>query len=139
MKKDELTKIPSILYVFLGEFCNKYFESESDCKKCYEESRDPFASICIIEYLSNFAGKNDVILYRDFAGEHYLAACDDRSYYDYQANENNHDIFCWQQVDGTIEWMYKAFRDKGIIFKNDVYAQIKEEEQKLIKAIQSSF
>lgn len=139
MEKNELTKKTTILYVFLGEFSNKYFESKSECKEYYEKSHDLFASSCIIEYIGNFAGKDDVIKYRNFDGEHYLVVCDEVSYYDYQADENNHDIFHWQPVNGSIEWMYKAFRDKGIIFKNDVYAQIREEEQKLVKAIDQAF
>lgn len=139
MKKNELTRVPTILYVFLGEYSTKFFESESECIKYYEESCEPFASICIIEYIGNFAGKNDVIGYRDVTGEHYLAACDCKSYYDYLPNENNPDVFCWQQVDGSIEWLYKMFRDKGIVFKNDIYAQIEEENQKLIKVIRQAF
>lgn len=125
--------------VFLGEFSNKYFESERECKDYYEKSHDPFASTCIIEYIGNFAGKDDVIKYSSFSKECYFVVCDEVSYYVYKADENNHDNSCWQQVNGSVEWMYKAFRDKGIIFKNDVYAQAREEEQKLIKAINQAF
>lgn len=138
-EENELIKQTTILYVFLGEFSKKYFESEREWKDYCEKSHDPFPSICIIEYIGDFAGKDDVIKYRNFDGERYLAACDDVSYYDYQANQDNHDIFNWQQLDGSIEWMYEAFRDKGIIFKNDVYARIREEDQKLINAINQAF
>lgn len=135
----DITKQTTVLYVFLGEFSNKYFENENEWIDYCKKSHDLFASSCIIEYIGNYAGKDDVIKYRDEDGDHYFVVCDEVSYYSYQPDGNTNSIFSWQQVNGSIEWMYNAFRNKGIVFKNDIYAQIKEEEQKLIKAINQAF
>lgn len=138
------TKQPTVLYVYFGEFSNNYFESEKECNDYYEKSSDPFAYVGVIEYFSQFEGKDDVIklTYREDNEykECIISACDGVSYYAYQSNayENSNDTSHWQNVVGTAEWMYVAFRNKGIIFKNDIYAKAREEQKKFVKILEQA-
>lgn len=138
MESNNLTKRLTVLYVYSGEFSRKYFESENECNEYYEEHYGPFSDICVIEYLGCFAGKDDVIKVKRQNEEKYFSVCDEVSYYRYQPHQDNDDVFHWEKIDGIVEWMYNAFRDNGIIFKNDIYAKAKEEQQQLVKILKQA-
>lgn len=49
-------------------------------------------------------------------------------------NENrtiNCGEFIWEYNHGSIRELYKPFKDKGIIFENDVYGKIDERNKKI--------
>ena len=43
--------------------------------------------------------------------------------------------FFWKYNYGNISELYDAFRDRGIVFENDIYADINERNQQILRMI----
>ena len=112
-----------------------YFETEKELQEYCKKSNFPFDKTYILEFLGNVAGKKDVIresnrtgrfaLYTVIDEDGYAVYNKDRSFYRGE--------FVWEYNYGDIREMYKAFRDKGIEFENDVYKKVDDLYQKIFK------
>lgn len=145
MENHELCQLISRLYVFEGEFQNFYFDAEEELELHVANSHDPkeFTDISIIEYLGSFAGKKDVIRKVNSDGSvKVYAACDCTQFYisDITDTENQEILSAdWMLHDGSVADLYRAFRERGIIFEDDIYARDEKEEKEFIKTINDAF
>lgn len=106
--------------VSLVEYCNKRNIS-LDSDFIYE-----------LEYIRNVAGKNDVISINANGCKYLVCATDEDGYSTYNfARSTIKGEFTWVYNFGNISEYYKAFRDKGIVFENDVYAKISKKYKRI--------
>lgn len=137
-----MEKIPR-LYVFEGEFENSYFDTEEELKSHADSSRDLkiFTDISMIEYLDSFAGKKDVIRKVNSDGSVKIyAACDCTQFYvcDVTNTENQENSSVdWMLHNGSVAGMYRAFRERGISFEDDIYARDEAEKKAFIKVLEN--
>ena len=135
---DPLKEIPEPqmrLYGFSGAFKSAFFDTEEELIEYVKNHNTDFGNICIIEFLGNVAGQSDVIgeIYRSGRKVLYTAV-DEDGYGIYNRERSRYrGEFVWEYNHGNIREMYSAFRDRGIIFEDDVYAKIDERNQKILK------
>lgn len=146
--KNPLTEIPTsqmVLYKFYGGFKSEsvyYFDTEEELKEHVKNNDGKFADICVLEFIGNFAGRSDVIRQTSKNRKPMLlSACDRDGYAIYNEERSTYcGEFVWEYNHGDIKDMYSAFRDRGIVFENDIYRKIEEEdrefEEELKKEIQ---
>lgn len=117
------------LYGFLGISLDIFFDTEEELNYWLEESNIESGTKCIIDYLGSFDCMDDVISvsYEDGSKKLY-SACDKEGYFIYDLVNDEKDV--WQYESGKIDGMYAAFKDRGILLQNDVYAK-KEKKYKL--------
>lgn len=139
-----LEKLPEAqkrLYGFSGLYKSAYFDTEDELIEYIKTNNTQFGSICVIEYLGNVAGKSDVIrkIYRDNKSVLY-AVVDEDGYVIYN-NERSiyRGEFVWEYNHGKIESEYSAFRDRGIVFENDIYVKIEQRNKKIYKMMDDIF
>ncbi len=138
-----LTEIPEPqmrLYGFSGAFNSAYFDTEEELIEYVKTHNITFGSICVIEYLGNVAGCSDVIRQIYKSGKSVLyAAVDEDGYRIYNQERSIYrGEFIWEYNYGRISKMYSAFRDRGIIFENDIYAKIDERDRQLMAVSEES-
>lgn len=132
---ENLVKIPEsqmTLYSFYGAFENEFFETEEEVLNYLRYNGHPHTSICIIEYLGNFAGHTDVIK-RSFKNDNQiiesklLSIHSDDCYSEYdQQSSMRLGKHIWKHSYGTLRIIYSAFRNREIVLENDIYAKIDE-------------
>ena len=125
---EDLEPSPAVSFVFSGDFRDIYFNTKEELVEYCQKHRDPFAKVYAMEYIRHFDNKDDVI---KIVNEHeikYISACDEWSYYRYVEQEQNEDIE-WEIITGTAEHLYKPFKTRGIIFRNDVYTKSVSKER----------
>lgn len=121
------------LYGTYGNYFDTFEEAINYCKK-NNISTD---KIHILDYLGNVAERNDVIRKTYMNGNFILyTAVDEDGYgiYNYERSIYN-GKFIWEYVHGNIKEMYIPFRDRGIIFKNDIYDKIEETDKRILKMV----
>lgn len=123
-----------VLYGYHEEFKTIYFDTKEKFLDYCDNNAVISNYIFVIQYLDNFAGKDDVIRIIDISGVEYVAAFAS-FYYQYVETENGNGS--WQGVIGSVADMYRAFRNIGIVFKDDIYGKIEEEEKELTKILES--
>lgn len=112
-----------ILYGFSGAFESVYFDTELELEAYAKTHDTSFGGKCVIEYLGNVAGRSDVIrITFKNCKPMLLTACDGEGYGIYN-EERSIDCgeFVWEFTNGDIKDMYSAFRDRGIVFEDDIY------------------
>jgi len=63
-----------------------------------------------------------------------LTVCDRDGYGIYNEERSiYHGEFVWEYNNGDIKNMYSAFRDRGIVFENDIYGKLAEQDRKLLQ------
>ncbi len=116
-----------------------YFSTKEELLE-YSKTHKTRFNNTTIDYLGDVAGRSDVILlsYENsnplLCGVFLYSAVDEHGYVIYNPERsyytgNN----VWEYVNGNIRDMYDAFRDRGIIFKDDVYAKIDETKKLSLK------
>lgn len=88
-----------------------------------------------LDYFRNMANRNDVIRKTKKDGTFtFYVAIEENGYgvYNYERSIYKGE-FCWEFDYGDIALMYRQFRNRGIIFENDVYGQIEEEQEQILK------
>ena len=104
----------------LTQYCNQHNIS-LDSEFIYE-----------LEYIRNVADKNDVISVTCAGRSYLICATDEDGYITYNfARSALKGEFTWQYNFGNISEYYKAFRDRGIVFENDVYAKISKKYKRI--------
>ena len=112
-----------------------YFDTQQALRVYCDSKGKSMDDYDIVGYLRNCAGRSDVIMkkYRDGKIMFYTAVDEDG----YGIYNNKMSIyrgeFVWEYNHGNIRNMYKPFRDKGIIFENDIYAKIDEQDKNLLE------
>ena len=123
--------IPEMRLYFVDE---NYFESIDELLIYCRTNKKSTKGLNIIDYYRNLAGCSDVIrksnsetsmLYTTVDGEGYGLYNNKRSIYRGE--------FIWEYNHGSIRELYKPFKEKGIIFDNDVYVKIDETHQHILK------
>jgi len=138
-----LTEIPEPqmrLYGFLGVFKSVFFNTERQLIAYVKAHNTEFGSICVMDYLGKVAGCNDVIRLTYKNGKSVLyRAIDEDGYGKYNPERSIYrGEFVWEYNHGRISEMYSAFRDRGIVFEDDVYAKIDERNRKIITMLEQS-
>ena len=133
-----LTEIPEPqmkLYGFSGVFKSAFFDTEIELLEYVKTHNTQFGNICIMEYLGNVAGCSDVIRLTYKSGKQVLYTSVDQDGYGIYNNERSiyRGEFVWEYNHGSISEMYSAFRDRGIVFKDDTYAKIAERNRRLFE------
>lgn len=104
----------------LVEYCNKK-DISLDSEFVYE-----------LEYIRSVAGKNDVISITSDGRKYLVCASDEDGYSTYSfAKSVNKGEFIWTYNFGNVSEYYKAFRDRGIVFENDVYAKVAKKYKRI--------
>lgn len=139
-KNDLLFKIPDsmmLIYSFETPYEKKYFDTDKDLVKYIKNNDTNFAKISTIEYIVNVADRSDVIKETYIDGTFLLFTAIDEDGYEIYNNDisNYKNEFVWEYEYGNIGSMYSAFRDRGIVFQNDIYAKIEEKNKNKIKKL----
>lgn len=112
---------------------NNYFESIDELLKYCRANEKSTEGLNIMDYYRNLADCNDVIR-KSNSETSILFTVVDRDGYGMYNNERS--IYCgkfiWEYHHGSIKNMYKAFRDKGIVFEDDIYIKIKEQDEYIL-------
>ena len=133
-----LTEIPKSqmkLYGFSNGFISNYFDTEEELENWMKNNDTSFGTKCIIEYIGNVAERSDVIKVTNERNKSKLYTAADEDGYGIYNNERS--IYCgqfiWEYNHGSIKEMYTAFKERGIIFENDVYGKIDKRNQQILK------
>lgn len=121
-----------------------YCKTEEELRSYCESKGLSMKQICILDYIRNFAGRSDVIreTYKEDGNTTYsiiYTAVDEDGYgiYNHQRSIEM-GTFVWEFCYGSIEEMYSAFRNRGIVFENDIYEQIDKENKQFLKMCQKN-
>lgn len=133
-----LTKIPESqmrLYGFLGIFKSAFFDTEEELIKYVKETELGIGSVCVIDYLGTVAERSDVIKLTYKSGKEVLYTAVNEDGYGIYNHERSvyRGEFVWEYNHGSLSEMYSAFRDRGIVFEDDIYAKIAENNRRLFK------
>ena len=115
-----------------------YFDTKEEMEEYAEMEGLDTARFYMIEYLRSFAGRSDVLKETDANGAVlYFRAADDEGYGIYNRERSNREQkFIWEFSEGSIADMYAAFRERGIVFEDDVYGKMEEEKKKFLELCQ---
>ncbi len=94
-----------------------------------------------LDYFRNMASRSDVIRKTKKDGTFtFYAAIDEEGYgvYNYERSIYKGE-FCWEFDYGSLDQMYLEFRNRGIVFENDVYQKIAKEDQQTLKISDSLY
>lgn len=132
-----LSKLPDAemrLYVLNGN----YFETKEELESyCRDNEICDLNDFYILEYIRKVANRNDVIRKINSANSSTLYTAVDRFGYgiynfDRSFYRGQH---TWEFHHGCISKMYTEFRNRGIVFEDDIYGKIEENDKQLIKMI----
>lgn len=88
----------------------------------------------VLVHNKTLAGRSDVISKSNSEISMLYTAVDEDGYGLYN---NKRSIYCgefiWEYNYGSIRELYKPFKEKGIVFENDVYGKIDESNQHILK------
>ena len=138
-----LTEIPQSqmrLYGFSGFLKSAFFDTEEELIEWIKNNNTSIGEVCIIDYLGNVAGRDDVIRLTYKNGKSDLCvACDEDGYGIYNNDRSIYKgVFVWEYNHGSISEMYSAFRDRGITFENDIYGKVEERNKKIFEMINNN-
>ncbi len=134
VNKNPLTEMPNPemrLFDINGDYFETKEELEGYCQ-CKGLSMD---NPCVLDYLRSFAGRSDVIRKTYKNGRNiFFAAIDEDGYgiYNYERSIYKRE-FIWEFSYGDIREIYTPFRDRGIVFEDDIYGKIDEKNKQLLK------
>lgn len=117
-----------------------YFDTKEEMEEYAEMEGLDVSLSHVIEYIRAFARRSDVIKETDSQGHVlYFRAADEDGYGIYNRERSNREQkFIWEFSEGSIADMYAAFRERGIVFEDDVYGKIEEEEKKFLELCQKN-
>ena len=133
VNKNPLTNIPN---PEMRLYCinNNYFESIDELLHYCRINDKSTEGLKILDYYREFAGRSDVIRSQDCDTITLYTVIDNDGYGMYN---NERSIYCgrfiWEYNYGNVQEMYSPFKDKGIVFEDDIYAKLDEEMQYILK------
>lgn len=123
----------SRIYGFLKKYETIIFNSESELINYVKNSQETWQNVCIIDYIGNFANRENVVKITYLNGEYVLCTSTEL-----EAGFNlYHDVFAlqetidsgkavWQKDHWGLDNIYEFFEKKGVIKeKNNPYTKIK--------------
>ena len=127
----EMPKPEMVLYRVHG----KNFDTKDELEEYCKNNNIKLSKSSILEYYRNFASRSDVIRnYKEDKVGIFYSACDEDGYGIYNFDRSIYrGEFIWEYNYGHIRELYDIFRDKGIIFENDIYAKIDERHRKIME------
>lgn len=138
INKNPLTKIPPsqmVLYGLSEVFESAYFYTKVELEEYVKTNDTSFGYTCVIEYLGSVVGRSDVIrLISKNCKPMLLTVCDGDGYGIYNEERSIYfGKFVWEYNNGDIKDLYSVFRDRGIVFENDIYGKLAEQDRKLFQ------
>lgn len=123
--------IPEMRLYFVDE---NYFESIDELLMYCRKNKISTKGLNIIDYYRNLAGHSDVIRKSNSETSMLYTAVDEDGYGLYNNKRSIYrGEFIWEYNYGSIRELYKPFKEKKIIFDNDVYGKIDETHQHILK------
>ena len=134
VNSDPLTEIPESEMRLYGIF-ETYFETQEELESYCQGKGYSLDKTCILDYLRSVAGRSDVIRKTSKDGRSMLYTAVDEDGYGIYNHERSfyRGEFVWEYSRGKISEMYSAFRDRGIVFEDDVYGKIDERNKQLLR------
>ncbi len=133
VNKNPIKEIPNP-ELRLYTIANNIFETIDELLHYCRINNKSIEGLRVLDYYRQFAGCSDVIRSQDCYMTNFYTAVDEDGFGVYN-NERSiyRGEFIWEYEYGSIKSMYKIFRDKGIIFENDIYAKEEEKMQHILK------
>lgn len=123
--------IPEMRLYFVDE---NYFESIDELLMYCRINKISTKGLNIIDYYRNLAGHSDVIRKSNSETSMLYTAVDEEGYGLYNNKRSIYrGEFIWEYNHGSIRDLYKPFKEKGIVFENDVYGKIDENHKHILK------
>lgn len=138
MNKNPLNEIPTPqmrLYGIFGAFHSVFFDTEEELAEYIQNNDTSLGCVCVIEFLGNVAGCNDVVRKTSKDGLSILyTVVDEDGYGIYNSERSTYrGEFTWEYHHGSLKEIYSAFRDRGIVFTDDIYAKSAERNQHMLR------
>lgn len=116
-----------------------FFDTEEELNEYIKKfNKNSVYIISTIEYYKYLAGRSDVFVTKSNNNTTLRVALDELTYAVYNPEKSMIEReFCWEHIEGSLKEEYKAFRDRGIKFENDIYAIIEEDIELLKKCWES--
>lgn len=132
--KTQVHKIPAPKMRLYG-VADIFFNTEEELDKYLETNKRQTESKYKIEFLGSVAGRNDVIrLIHHHNKELLVTAVDEDGYGVYNPERSIEKGYAiWEYHHGDLRDFYKAFRDRKIPLKNDIYAEIDTRDQHILE------
>lgn len=129
--------IPEMRLYFVDD---NYFDSIDELLMYCRINKKSIKGLNIIDYYRNLAGRSDVIRKSNDKTSMLYSVVDE---YGYGLYNNKRSIyrgeFIWEYNYGSIRELYKPFKEKGIVFENDVYGKIDERDQRILKLFREKY
>lgn len=128
-KEDALLSQQRLYRVNCNLLVAELFDSEEKLLQYIEGNQSKLensicVSISILDFVGDFVGRQDVIRVVSSTGEFYFCTTvDDEHYAVYNKKRGQEGQPIWELEFGSMKDIYTAFRNKGIIFQNDVFAK----------------
>lgn len=123
--------IPEMRLYFIED---NYFESIDELLMYCRINKKSTKGLNIIDYYRTLAGCSDVIRKSNSQSSMLYTAEDEDGYGLYNNKRSIYrGEFIWEYHHGSIRDLYKPFKEKGIVFENDVYGKIDERRQHVLK------
>lgn len=133
VNKNPLLEIPmpEMRLYFVDE---NYFESIDELLMYCRINKISTSELNIMDYYRSLAGQSDVIRKSNSKTSMLYTVVDEDGYGLYN-NERSiyRGEYIWEYKYGSIREMYKPFKEKGIVFDNDVYGKIDTYNQHILK------
>lgn len=122
------------IYCYYHGMTPKFCDSQKEVVAFENSDKISFVSPSVIEYIGTFAGRTDVIRKTTEDGQvKYCTPIDDEHYAIYDEEKSKKfRKHVWNNDIGSLKDTYNAFRERGIVFENDIYQKLEVEEQRLI-------
>lgn len=128
--------IPEMKLYGINENNNeKYFNSRAQLRKYCQRHKISMDDMFVLEYIRYFANRSDVIKKTSSNGLSIFYTVSNEYGYEVYNHEKSlkEKNYVWEFNYGEIEEMYNIFRNRGIIFENDVYGRIEENHKLVLK------
>ena len=110
------------------------FESIDELLKYCRKSHKTSEGLTVLDYYKNLAGCSDVIRMQNSKTSMMYTAVDEDGYGIYNNKRSIYKgKFIWEYNYGSIRYLYKPFKERGIDFVNDVHGKIDERNQSILK------
>lgn len=134
---DPLTEIPEAEMTIYG-INAAYFDTKEELETYCQDNGLSMDIARTLEYFRSLAGAKDVIRLTYRTGKPFMYTAVDEDGYGIYNHERSvyRGEFVWEYSHGNLRGMHKAFRDRGIIFEDDIYANIDERHKKIFQMVQ---
>ncbi len=123
--------IPDMRLYFVDD---NYFKSIDELLMYCRWNKKSTERLNVLDYYRNLAGRSDVIRKSNSQSSMLYTAVDENGYGIYNNKRSVYrGEFIWEYNYGSIRELYEPFKEKGIIFEEDIYGKIDETHQHILK------